>query len=85
MYIASLTGVEIASRLPVISAEAMDALVAGQRRADAVVDAFAQFRRRWSRSAARTRRPPAAGLILIAPSAKPEAPMRWKYMSRAKS
>ena len=42
MYMASLTGAEMASRLPVISAEAMAPLSPGSTRADARVDAVAQ-------------------------------------------
>ena len=38
MYMASLTGVEMASRLPVISADAIEPAVAGHDRADALVD-----------------------------------------------
>ena len=41
MYIASLTGAEIASRLPVISADAIDAGIARDRGADAAVDRVA--------------------------------------------
>ena len=58
MYIASLTGAEIASRLPVISAEAIAPRSPGSDRADARVDrvAHAVDRRRRSAATARRRR-----------------------------
>ena len=85
MYMASLTGVEIASRLPVISADAIAPLSPGNDRADARVDRVAHAVDAPRRSAARG--PAAAGgsACVIAPSTKPVAPIRWKYRSRAKS
>ena len=78
MYMASLTGAEMASRLPVISAEAIAPLVARQHRADARVDAVAEALDRRRRSAATGRAATARSAGLIAPSTKPVAPMPWK-------
>ena len=78
MYMASLTGAEIASRLPVISAEAMAPLSPGttaRMRASMRV-AHALDRRR--RSAATGPAAIGASAVWIAPSTKPDAPMPWK-------
>ena len=85
MYMASLTGVEIASRLPVISAEAIEPWSPGTHGADALVDRLAHAVDERRRSAATGRAATGGATVLIVPSTKPEAPMRWKYMSRAKS
>jgi len=81
---ASFTGVEIVSRLPVINAEAIAPLSPGR----VVRMRLSMVSRRPSiKAAKRSRRVGACGAsaVRMAPSAKPEAPMRWKYMSRAKS
>ena len=69
MYMASLTGVEIASRLPVISADAIAPLSPGNHGADALIDGFAEIIDERRHSAARSRRSTGGVLVLIAPSA----------------
>ena len=78
MYIASFTGAEIASRLPVISADAIAPFVSRQRRADARVDDVAHAWRSSSRSAASGRRHRRLGDLDARRVTKPVAPMRWK-------
>ena len=77
MYMASLTGAEIASRLPVISADAMAPLSPGSTARMRASMAVAQA---LDRGGVVSHSPGGDGASagLIAPSTKPVAPMPWK-------
>src|SRR5207248_1767467 len=81
MYIASLTGPEMASRVPVKSAEAIAALSPGSA---ARMRWSMPSRMPWMKAAYRTQNAGRAlgSVTLISPLAKPVAPMPWKYRSR---
>ena len=77
MYIASLTGAEIASRLPVISAEAIDPASPGTA---ARMRLSIASRMPSMKVAYRSHGPGLIGAsaTFSAPTTKPVAPMRWK-------
>ncbi len=77
MYIASLTGPEIASRVPVKSAEAIAALSPGSA---ARMCWSMPSRMPWMNAAYRTQNAGRAfgSVALMSPLTKPVAPMPWK-------